>query len=297
MDKEKLIQKWLNNELTADEQAAFDAMEDAPFLTEISQEAKRFGPKHSTPSFESLEKRLAHKTVKKTNWSKLLPRIAAIFIIGLGLFYLMNSNSGLTTTTQWAENTNLTLPDNSKVALNEASTLTYDPDSWATKRELSLEGEAFFEVEKGQRFEVRTSYGTVSVLGTEFNVTARDGIFQVVCYEGLVAVSLNGNTTELPAGSALVLKNGKIEEQDVALRKPQWLNGMSVFENAALTTVLAELEKQYNISVSTNNVDHLRFTGAFEHNNLENALTAITQTLGLQYTIKGDNVTIGHGAP
>lgn len=297
MNKEELIKKWLNNELTVDEQAAFNTLKDAPFLAEITQEAKRFGNTHTTPSFESLEKRLTQKTIKKTNWLKVLPRIAAIFIIGLGLFYVFNADSSLTTTTQLAENTNLTLPDNSKVALNEASSLTYDPDTWDSKRELSLEGEAFFEVEKGQRFEVQTSYGTVSVLGTEFNVTARDSIFKVVCYEGLVAVSLNGNSTELPAGSSLVLKNGDIREQHVALRKPQWLNQLSVFENTSLPTVLAELEKQFQVSVTTKNVGEKQFTGAFEHRNLENALTAIAQTLGLQYEIKGDTVIISNGAP
>lgn len=297
MDKEKLIQKWLNNDLTADEQAAFDALDDAGFLTEIAKEAKRFAPKQSAPSFESLEGRLAQKAEKKNNGLKWLPRIAAIFIIGLGLFYFLNADDTITTTTQLAENTNLVLPDKSKVALNEASSLSYDPENWDTNRELSLKGEAFFEVEKGQRFTVKTAYGSVSVLGTEFNVTARDSIFEVVCYEGLVQVNYKGKLTKLPAGKSLVVQNGKVQEEEIALRKPQWLNQLSVFENASLNQVIAQLEKQYNISVTTNNIGEMRFTGAFENTDLENALIAITQTLGLRYTINGDQVIIRNDVP
>lgn len=297
MDKEKLTHKWLNNELTADEQVAFDALEDADFLTEINQEAKRFRRQPTVPSFETLEDRLPVKSEKKTNWLTLVSKIAAIFIIGLGLFYVINADSTLTTATQLTENANLTLPDNSKVVLNEASSLSYDTEKWERKRELTLEGEAFFEVEKGQRFDVKTAYGTVSVLGTEFNVTARDSLFHVVCYEGLVQVAYDGKTTKLPAGKSLVVQNGQFQEQTIALRKPQWLNQLSVFENASLAKVIIELEKQYTISVTTNNVGDMRFTGAFEHTDLENALTAITQTLGLNYEINGDNVIISDGAP
>lgn len=297
MDKEKLIQKWLNNELTPEEQVTFDALEDAGFLTEIVQEAKRFAPKYPVPSFDSLEGRLSEKVEKKTNWLKLVPRIAAIFVIGLGLFYFLNADDTITTTTQLAENTNLSLPDKSKVALNEASSLSYDPKNWDTNRALTLKGEAFFEVEKGKRFRVETAYGTVSVLGTEFNVTARDGTFEVVCYEGLVQVNYKGKLTKLPAGKSLVVKNGNFQEQAIALRKPQWLNQLSVFENASLHQVILELEKQYRISVTTDNVGEMKFTGAFENTNLENALTAITQTLGLRYHINGDQVIISNDAP
>lgn len=297
MDKEKLIQKWLNNELTPQEKEIFDALEDAGFLTEIAQEAKRFAPKKVAPSFESLEGRLEQEAEKKNNGLKWLPRIAAIFIIGLGLFYFLNADDTITTSTQLAENTDLSLPDKSKVALNEASTISYDPENWDTDRQLSLKGEAFFEVEKGQRFTVETDYGSVSVLGTEFNVTARDSIFEVVCYEGLVQVKYKGKLTKLPAGKSLVVKNGKVREEEIALRKPQWLNQLSVFENASLSQVIVELEKQYSISVTTDNVGEMKFTGAFENTNLENALTAITQTLGLRYTINGDQVIISNDAP
>jgi ferric-dicitrate binding protein FerR (iron transport regulator) len=208
----------------------------------------------------------------------------------------LNSDSNLTTVTQLAENKTLTLPDNSKVALNEASSLSYDPDHWEENRTLTLKGEAFFDVEKGRRFDVETPYGTVSVLGTEFNVTARDSIFKVVCYEGLVQVNYKGQITKLPAGKLIWVKNGILQQQNIALRKPQWFNQLSVFEDTPLEMVIAELEKQYPISVSLQGTETMRFTGAFENHNLDNALTAIAQALGLSYEINGSNVTFYNGA-
>ena len=69
------------------------------------------------------------------------------------------------------------------------SELNYNASKWGEKRELELKGEAFFDVEKGKRFDVNTELGKISVLGTEFNVLSRDSIFKVSCYEGLVQVT------------------------------------------------------------------------------------------------------------
>lgn len=297
MDKEKLIKKWLNNELTAEEQTAFDDLDDAAFLKEIAQEAKRFRREQPIASFENLENKLDMKPIKKMNWLTLIPKIAAVFILGLGLFYFLNIGDEVNVATQLAERTDVILPDSSKVALNEKTSISYDSETWEKNRTLTLSGEAFFDVQKGQRFDVKTTYGTVSVLGTEFNVTARDGLFQVVCYEGLVQVSYNGKMKKLPAGKALLVENEKVQEQEVALRKPQWLNQLSVFEDTSLKMVIAELEEQYTITVVNETTNDMRFTGAFENNNLENALTAITEALGLRYEINGRNVIINDDAP
>ena len=73
--------------------------------------------------------------------------------------------------------------------LNSKSTITFNKHNWDTNRTLELNGEAFFDVEKGNTFTVKTSQGNVSVLGTEFNVNASVDFFRVSCYEGKVKVS------------------------------------------------------------------------------------------------------------
>ena len=287
MDKNELIQKWLKDDLTHEEQIAFDALEDAPFFKEIIEEGKRFDAKEHAKvnSFETLEDRLSNK--KKVNWTKIIPRIAAVLIISLGLFYFVNNPSAKNFNTQYSENKTITLPDNSIVNLNEFSNLQYQTKKWKENRNLQLKGEAFFDVEKGSRFNVNTSYGTISVLGTEFNVLSRDSIFKVSCYEGLVQVTYNQKTIKLPAGSEFTLSNVAEEKTNIVLATPQWLNNKSVFERVLLNDVIKELEKHYKISVATNlkNKD-VYFTGAFSNNSLDSALKAITQPFNLTYSIK-----------
>ena len=294
MKKDDLIQKWLHNELTDKEQAAFDALEEAKFLEEIIQEGQRFkADKHiSIPSFENLNKRLSSKTTS-TNWFSILSKIAAVFIIGLGMFYFLNTDDVTVFSTRYAESKAFTLPDNSLVRLNEFSHLEYNASTWKKRRSLHLKGEAFFDVEKGMRFDVITKNGVVSVLGTEFNVLDRDSILKVSCYEGLVQVSYDDKITTLPAGKELSIIKGIEQNTHTVLSQPKWLKNMSAFENALFTDVVVELEQQYNIKIQLNiHNSTLKFTGAFTNNNLDKALKSITHPFNLSYEIKNEQRVI-----
>ena len=69
---------------------------------------------------------------------------------------------------------------------------------------------------------------------------------------------------------------------------------MSSFKSVRFSQVLEELERQYNISITYNGAKQTQFfTGAFVHDNLENALQAVSTPLGLTHTIEGTkNVTL-----
>lgn len=297
MDNKYLIKKWLSDELSQAEEASFKAMDDAELYEEIIQEAQRYSGEHHAKviSFEELDK---HLTIEKnnsgTNWRTVAMRIAAVFVIGLALFTFFNQNNVQSFDTELAQTKTITLPDNSIVSLNELSHLEYNSDKWNEKRTLELKGEAFFDVEKGKRFEVHTEFGVVSVLGTEFNIISKEGTFKVSCYEGLVSVNYGKEIVKLPAGTEFVLESENGIKTEVSISEPNWLNNMSVFDNATLDSVLAELEKQYNVKVNyiADNDIFINFTGAFEHNNLENALKSVTQPLNLIYTINNKEVEI-----
>lgn len=78
------------------------------------------------------------------------------------------------------------LPDNSKVVLHANSSLSYKPLLWKFSRTTKLNGEAYFEVESGSRFEVVSEKAKTVVLGTRFLVTARENEYQVNCEHGKV---------------------------------------------------------------------------------------------------------------
>lgn len=91
--------------------------------------------------------------------------------------------------TENGEIASLTLPDNSQVTLNAGSQVVYSGNRFNTRRKIQLTGEAYFKVTKGNTFSVVTTEGTVTVLGTTFNVRSRDEKLSVFCYTGKVKVS------------------------------------------------------------------------------------------------------------
>lgn len=293
MDKEQLIKKWLNNDLTETESQAFNALEDADLYKEIIEEAQRFNGtiNAKVESFDKLEKNLISDNNSSINWTRVISSLAAILVVGFALFTLLIENTS-SFSTDYAQNETITLPDNSVVNLNELSELEYNSKNWTENRSLDLKGEAFFDVEKGNRFEVNTEYGKVTVLGTEFNILSRDSIFKVSCYEGLVEVIYSTDKVMLPAGTEFVLSSNIGLKSNIAIAEPYWLKNMSVFENATFKEVAKELEKQYNIKVQYPSDLIMQFTGAIEHDNLENALKSISIPLNLTYTIKNNNEVI-----
>ncbi|TXD84277.1 DUF4974 domain-containing protein [Subsaximicrobium wynnwilliamsii] len=288
MDKEYLIKKWLDNELSEAETQAFKALEDADFYKEIIQEAQRFGGEQhaKVKPFETIESKLYTKDVPARHWLKIASGIAAVFVLGIAVFMLLDKDKINMFDTNYAQSETITLPDNSIVKLNQLSHLEYNASNWDKNRIVVLKGEALFNVEKGQRFDVTTQFGKVSVLGTEFNVLSRDSIFKVSCYEGLVQVSYGTDSIKLPAGTEFVLKSGNAKTTEIAITEPYWLKNMSVFENASINAVIKEIETQFDIGILKEfDEKDVMFTGAFEHNNLENALKSITQPLNLTYEI------------
>lgn len=295
MDKDYLIKKWLDDALSDKEQEAFDTLEDSAFFKEIIEEGKRFKAQNPTQvvAYDELKLRLDKKKNAATNWYKISARIAALFIVGLGLYFLTTQDKSTSFNTQLSQKQEIELPDGSIVTLNEASQLRFNKKNWDTQRNVELQGEAYFKVAKGKRFDVTTALGSVSVLGTQFNVSTRDGSFNVICYEGLVKVEAKAGVQELRPGQGIRAVNDTFQPLGVATVQPDWLQNLKVFKEAPIQDVFAALEKQYNVKITTDTVDSsILFTGAFELHNLDNALTAITKTLNLTYAIHTNEVVL-----
>lgn len=295
MTREELIKKWLDNDLSASELEAFKALEDYDALTKLSDSLQRFkAPDYDVETeLEIASQGLKHSKTKRNSWLQPLLRVAAVAVIAIGIyFYTTSLDTNIST--DLAEQVQTFLPDNSEVSLNANSTLSFNKSAWSKNREVSLNGEAFFKVAKGSKFEVITPSGVVSVLGTEFNVKQRGDYFEVYCHEGLVGVKWNGNTTQLtPGKSYRVIKGTTQILINTQNHLPTWLSKESSFENLPIYMVFEELERQYKIKIETQNIDlNQLFNGSFTHGNLEIALKSITIPLNLTYTINNDKITI-----
>lgn len=181
------------------------------------------------------------------------------------------------------------LPDGSKVILNAHSSLSYSAD-W--NRELTLTGEAFFEVTEGEKFLVKTDFGTVQVLGTSFNVFARNGDFEVACKTGKVKVSIPNKSFEesIEPGEIISMKEDSVRRIN---RLPElmgkWQAGEFYFNHQLIGEVLEEIQRQFNIEIEFDSSNKQEFSGYFTNKNLENALDMVCLPLGLEYQKTGKN--------
>ena len=293
MTREELIQKWLDHSLNSEEQKAFEQLEDYKDLMQLNNALHSFkSPEFSVKkNYKALQPNLKKKTTQ--TWYKPLLKVAAILAICFSVYYYTTTLDS-SFNTEIASQTTIDLPDTSEVILNANSNLVFNENHWNDKREVKLNGEAFFKVAKGKKFDVITDYGVVSVLGTQFNVKQRDGYFEVICYEGLVGVKTKDNYTELRPGNGIKIIDGKLfAKEKESTAQPAWLRSESNFTNTPLKHVIKELENYYNINIVIDKADTNRlYTGGFSHKNLDLALQSVTIPLNLSYSKSGTSIVL-----
>lgn len=129
MNKEDLIKKWLDNELTAEELKEFEQLEEYDSYMKLSDKAQLFkAPDYnSEQAYEKLQPIIDKRRDSKSNRNliKLISQMAAAFIIGFGLVHFLFPGMPTTVETYASQKTTVTLPDNSSVQLNSISELSY----------------------------------------------------------------------------------------------------------------------------------------------------------------------------
>ncbi|WP_298514249.1 FecR family protein [uncultured Kordia sp.] len=295
MKREDLIQKWLDHALTPEEFEAFTQLEDYEELTKMQTALQYFkAPEVDVDAAYNTVTTTQKDTSKPTSWFKPLLKIAAILVIGFGTYLYATLPTLTMHDTVAANKTLVKLPDTSEVALNAVSSLSFDEDAWEEKREVNLEGEAYFKVAKGKTFSVITNDGVVTVLGTEFNVKQRNDLFEVFCYEGSVKVTHNDTSVVLQPGQRYLILDGKeFRNEEENLKEPMWIHNESSFKSLPLQEVIEEFERQYDVTVKAQNIDISQIvTGSFTHTDIDMALQSITLPLNLKYQKKQNSIIL-----
>lgn len=292
-DTDNFLGKWLNNDLEAIELKAFEESEDYSIYSAITDGVSKLKTEDYTPevAYAEFKQKLENtkldksKVIKFPIYKAISFAVAACLVFAIGLAYTFTNE---THETQFAQLENITLPDNSKVTLNAKSKLTYNKILFALNRKLNLEGEAYFEVEKGSNFTVETTEGTVEVLGTKFNVISRSNYFVTKCFEGKVRVSKSNDKDILTQGEEVRhIKDTKEKKTSSSKSEnPSWMNGVSEFNGTPLKYILQEIENHFNVSFDTTNLDstEMLYSGSFTHNDLDNAIQNVCLPLGIDYT-------------
>lgn len=298
-NEDHFLGKWLSGDLSDKELKSFKESKDYLAYKDILKGVERFDKPIFDVEKKLKEQKAFNATYKQNKKSKGIKpftwvySVAAIILVVIGLRVLFFQDV-TTVHTKIGQINVLTLPDHSVVTLNADSSLEYDKNSFIKHKVLQLQGEAFFDVQKGSSFTVNTQNGTVTVLGTEFNVYSRDRILEVYCFEGKVSVRKEANEVILtPGKGAKYTPKEGFSVFEVANPKPDWLNGKSSFSEVPLNRLIQELERQYAIKIHAKNIDVKRvFTGFFIHNNLKTALKTSFDPMNISYTFDGEGIIV-----
>jgi transmembrane sensor len=233
---------------------------------------------------------------RKISMISLVAKYAAVavffILLGLGALTFLFTK---TLTSLPGEHIVAELPDGSSVELNAGSTLKYYPLKWQFERKLHFEGEGFFNVQKGKNFEVVSKNGITQVIGTSFNIYARESNYRVTCLTGLVkviskseeSVLLEPNShAEIDKGEFVVKKNYKTE------KVVGWKKNLFYFSGTPLKEVIDEIERQYGVAIQLQpELDNRNFVGNFpKEYNVEEVLNFVCKTMAVKFVKQSENV-------
>ena len=246
---------------------------------------------------------------------KVWPQIAvACIIIVLGLVnYRMNdkqkqlSTQNFTVLAEKGQRAFITLPDSTKVWLNSDTKISYPADYGLKERNVTLVGEAYFEVAKNpdKRFIVEAKGMQVEALGTSFNVNAYQNDNKIIAslFSGSVRVSYDRHVAILkPHESVKVdLLNRSFSRykdesmQNIAL----WRKNEITFDGESLEEITHIMSRLYNttICIEDESLKKVCYIGTIRNNNLENFIDIINLTTPIVYENKGDTVFLRKRVP
>ncbi len=195
---------------------------------------------------------------------------------------------------------NMTLSDGTKVWLNADSRLKHPVKFIGKNREVTVSGEAYFEVaeDKNHPFIVHTSKGDVKVLGTGFGITSypEEKAFVTLAH-GKIAFSDNAEKMMyLKPGEQVKIEGGKWEKRTVNIEEyVGWKDGKFVFHNRTLSDIMNTMERWYNVEIvfETPKIKDVRFSGDIRrYESINVFLEALVLTRELEYSVEGKTIRL-----
>ena len=198
------------------------------------------------------------------------------------------------------------LPDGSAIFLNADSKVKYSIDGKDGIREVFLEGEAWFDVEKNneKHFLVHTSFYDVNVTGTKFNIKAygTDNELATTLEEGQIIIQstdnfkLAENVIVNPGEQASLNKESKeLTIKNVNTKwVTSWKDNKLIFVNMSLKELVVLLERKYGVDIEVKNKEilNLHFDGTIKNESIIEFLNIIQKTLPIDYKIVGQKIEI-----
>ncbi len=228
-----------------------------------------FTKPNNIPENKSPDQSVADKKRPKIVWARYAG-IAALFVAALTVFYSSNFSSQPSVQT-YATNIGgqeaIVLADGTRINLNTNTQISVAMTKKSRIVTLAS-GEAFFDIAKDKKrpFIVNARDVRITDIGTSFSVYSTDTALTVSVVDGIVDMQNGDQTTRVIKGQQAVHNRG---DNNIALRAidvesiSTWRDGVLIFEDAELATIIPELNRYFEtqISFSDEDVADLTFSG------------------------------------
>jgi len=238
------------------------------------------------------------RTLSGRQWFALAATVTLLLAVaGFMRFYTVK------TFCPYGVHTAVELPDGSEVELNAYTRIAYHPYWWFISREVDLDGEAFFQVEKGKKFRVVSSNATTEVLGTTFNVYSRGEDYIVTCHTGSVKVTDRASKKSVilsPEEKSVLNPKGGFTVSRVPdpRTEPGWTKNLIMFGSTPLQLVFEEVERQFGIVIETTEELQEVYSGNFSLDQpVENILSLLCVPFDLEYERQSGNKYLVYPSP
>ena len=227
---------------------------------------------------------------------------AAMVTIAVGIGWY--AQSMITIHTDYAQQKQIILPDNSRVTLNANSSISYHRAwTWQPKREVWVNGEVFLKVahlntnpahiQSKEQFSVHAAAVLIDVLGTEFNVKERRKQVEIALLKGSIRVQTENQTTSiLMKPGEMVLYNGTLQKKTLQQTKsvPQaWLEGNLIVNGLTVGEIINNFEDTYGYKVilEDSTLASKQIDGAIAFNSEETILYTLSNILNVNIYKEG----------
>lgn len=305
-EEKKDIENWLNQE--PENRKLLNDLREIWLTAGIEQNADHYDIEKAVRQFRQKIRFAGQKTVLPQRIPRLV-RYAAVLLllIALPLSYYygkkstLSSGSFTTISCAQGDKTAILLPDSSEVILNSGSRLTFNNNFQNGPRQVFLDGEAYFSVQKRTQnpFRVKTSDIEVEVLGTEFNLKAYsdEETITATLVTGSLKVTQGNNSTLIKPNQKLVYnkksRNADLSKINDLAPETEWKEGRLVFRNQSLEELEQKLERWFDVEIefADEQVKSRRFTGTLERESILEVISYFGRSKYVAYQIKDNKIT------
>ena len=236
----------------------------------------------------------ANVFILSTNWYSWAAAILMLFAVSSVLFFTNILTRDKTILVQTTDDPSVlvhTLSDGSVIYLANNTTISYSKNFGKKERNLTLNGEAFFDIMPNQKFPfiIETNNAFVKVLGTSFTLKSNNqNTFELTVESGIVSISPSTKEEEMliaNAGDRVTMINNSLTKTTISERSYQdWKNRRLQFKDETISSIIQVINKNYrtNILLNPSIPGNSRITVTFHNNDINSIVEIICATLNLE---------------